>query len=189
MQEYSDTQDSNSLVLIAKVMKPFGLTGEMKIKPETDDLSMHSSLETVYYKKNHNSVSEALKISASRLHQSLWYMTFSGVSTPESAKQFSGGLLFIPKTELKPLPDNMVYMDDIIGYDVIDTKGKLLGVVAKIEESPAHDLIVITPEQLKANTQTQNYLVPWIDNFVKKIDTETSQIIVDFTSLEGLYAD
>ena len=43
------------MVLVGYTRKPFGLTGEMKVKPESFDLNRHEQLKEVVFQKTQNS--------------------------------------------------------------------------------------------------------------------------------------
>ena len=164
-------------------MKPFGLTGELKVHPESSFPNRHESLKTVYFKKHPKSTPIKLKVRASRLHQKFWYLKFEDIKTPEDARKFSGGMLCISKEERIELPENQIYISDIIGFTAVSETMEEFGEVAEVQEYPTQEILVIKRQN------KQDMLVPWIKEFVMEINTEGKKVVIDTSRLRGLYED
>jgi 16S rRNA processing protein RimM len=186
--------ESDDLVLIGYSRSPFGLTGEIKVKPETHDISRHSLLKQVFFKKTPGSAIIELEVEGSRLHMNLWYLKFKGYGSPEQAKMLSGGMLFIHKKDRLPAPDESFYPDELIGFTARDQNNQTLGRVEGIQESPGQDLFIVNRNKEKRIrkeqlSSTDTMLIPWNDIFVNNIDMEQKIISFDVSRLEGLYED
>ncbi len=179
----SGTQPSspaaNEFVLIGYFQKPFGLLGEIRVKPETFDFNRHQHLTTVYFQKGTEAAPVPLKIGATRDDGMFWYLRFEGHRTPESVSHLSGGQLLIPESERLPLPENMVYFSDMPGLKVVDETGAEIGKVREILENAASELLLV-------DTQKGETLIPWNEHFVKKIDLPSQVVHVDMTQLREL---
>ncbi len=171
------------LTLIGTTIKPFGLTGEIKVRPESFDIHRHNQLSEVVFKKHPKAKPINLKVAASRLQGNFWHLKFENYLTPEAVKEFSGGLLFVEDENRLELPEDMIYTSDVIGFRAVDMEGKDLGEIVEILEYPNQDLIKIHP----VNPDHKEYLVPWVEAFVKKVDEENQQMHIQFDLLEGLY--
>jgi 16S rRNA processing protein RimM len=173
------TSPADNLVLIGYTQKPFGLLGELKIRPATFDFERHSQLSTVYFRKREGAEVEALEVRATRADSDSWFLKFKGKLTPESVAHLSGGQLLIPAEERLELPEDMVYVSDVPGMIVIDEEGKKVGKVVEVLEQGANELIVVA-------TGKKDLMIPWNDHFVKKIDKAARQVLVDISALRGI---
>ncbi len=166
---------------IGVIKKPFGLLGEIKVIPSTFDLDRHELLQKVYLKQQNKEQIE-LKIKSSRCHRDVWYFKFEDYNTPESVRIFTGASLLIPDTDRLEIPSDKIYISDLIGYTALELDGSEIGLVKSIQPGPPQDLIQVEKKGLETLI-----LIPWIDHFVKKIDSDQKTLQVDFSQLKGLY--
>jgi 16S rRNA processing protein RimM len=179
----------DDMVLVGYTQKPFGLIGELKVKPESFDLNRHELFKEVFFKKTMSSEAIKLEVSSSRIQNRSWLIKFKGYKSPESVKEYSGGMLFVSKDQRLPIPENQVYVSDVKGCTAIDLEGNVIGRIMEIQEHANQDILVIARESKMHSAVGKNssVLVPWNHIFVKKVDTEKKIMIIDFSQLEGLY--
>ena len=103
----------------------------------------------------------------------------SGITTKEQADALKGTSLYVAREKLPSLPDDEFYHADLIGLDVFDTGGALLGRVHALHNHGAGDLIEITGAGLK-----ESLLLPFTLAAVPTVDLAARRIIVDLP--EGL---
>lgn len=168
-----------NLVLIGYTQKPYGLVGEMKVRPASFDFERHASLDKVFFRKREGADITELEVRASRADAEFWYLKFKGMRTPEAIAPFSGGQLLIPDSERLALPADMVYLSDVPGMEVIDETGAPVGPVIEVLEQGAGEMLVV-------GTGKKDILIPWNDHFVKGIDKEGRKVRVDLSALRGL---
>ena len=168
-----------NLVLIGYTQKPYGLLGEVKVRPASFDLDRHASLHTVYFKKRDQDAPEALEVRATRSDGELWFLKFKGMPTPEAVAHLSGGMLFIPVAERLELPKDMIYVSDVPGMKVLDENGQEVGAVKEVLDQGAQDILVV-------QTRGKEILIPWNDHFVRNIDQAARQVSVDLSALRGI---
>ena len=169
----------NDFVLIGYTQKPFGLFGELKIRPETFDFNRYTSLSKVYFRKNENEEPIALEIRGSRADAESWYFKFKDYKTPEAVAPFSGGQLLIPIEDRLELPEDMVYLSEMPGMQVVDENGDSVGPLLEIIDQGANDLLIVS-------TPKKEIHIPWNDHFVKKVDKEKRIITVDLSILRSI---
>jgi 16S rRNA processing protein RimM len=168
-----------NLVLIGYTQKPYGLVGEMKVRPASFDFDRHAQLDKVYYRKREGAEVAELEVRSSRADGEFWYLKFKGLRTPEAIAPFSGGQLLIPASERLELPADMVYLSDVPGMAVIDETGAAVGSVVEVLEQGAGEMLVV-------GTGKKDILIPWNDHFVKGIDKDGRKVRVDLSALRGL---
>ena len=84
----------------------------------------------------------ALVVATSRRHRDRWLIRFEGVDDRSDAERLRGAVLTGEPLE-RPDDDRRIWVGDVIGAEVRDRGGEVLGTVAAIETNPAHDLIVL----------------------------------------------
>ena len=180
----SPSNTTNDWIWVGTLMKPYGLKGEIKVRPETFDAKRHSQLKRVLVRRKTPPLSKKLSVSTSRYHQDLWYLRFEGHPTPESVKPYSGSDLFVAREDRLPPPENTIYTSEIIGYQVLREEDVPLGKVEDVSDTGTQDLI-----HVKIPGKRETVLIPWSNEFVSHIDEEGKTIRVRFAPLEGLYED
>jgi len=168
-----------NLVLVGYTQKPYGLLGEMKVRPTSFDFERHASLSKVYFRKREGAEILELEVRGTRGDGEFWYLKFNGMRTPEAIAHLSGGQLLIPDTERLELPADMIYVSDVPGMEVIDETGAVVGSVVEVLEQGASELLVI-------GTGMKDIHIPWNDHFVKGIDKAERKVRVDLSALRGL---
>jgi 16S rRNA processing protein RimM len=147
----SSQKSNNSVVTIGKILKPRGLSGEVKVQVLTNK------------PESFNHVKNIDKISFSG---GFAFIKFSGVTTLQGAEKLRGQLIQISRN-LVPLDDDEVFADDLIGFTVLDQHGKTLGTVKKIESVGASEVF-----------DCGNFMFPNEDAFVIETNMTKRQIII-----------
>lgn len=83
-----------------------------------------------------------LVIATSRRHQDRWLIRFEGFEDRTTAEALSGAVL--SGDEIDPAGDDVaLWVDDVVGAEVRDRTGTVLGRVTAVQANPAHDLLVL----------------------------------------------
>jgi 16S rRNA processing protein RimM len=174
----SSSPSPTDLILVGVLQKPYGLLGEIKVKPETFDFERHARLTQVYCRKRHGKDIEMLTVRATRADDRYWYLKFEDLKTPEAVAHLSGCELCVDAKERLELPEGMVYFSDLPGMSVIDERGENAGTVIEVMETGSLEYILI-------RTPRGEIPVPWNDQFVKSIDAKTKIVTLDLSTLRG----
>jgi len=166
------------LILVGVLQKPYGLLGEIKVKPETFDFGRHERLKQVYSRKRHGKEVEVLTVKATRADDRFWYLKFEGLKTPEAVAHLSGCELCVDAKDRLELPEGMVYFSDLPGMSVIDERGETAGMVVEVMETGALEYLLV-------RTSRGEIPVPWNDTFVKRIDKAAKIVELDLSTLRG----
>ena len=103
----------------------------------------------------------------------------SGVATKEQADALKGCGLYADRGRLPSLPDDEFYHADLIGLEVRDTGGVLVGQVRSVHNHGAGDLLEICRPGLP-----ETLLLPFTLAVVPTVDLKAGRIVVDLP--EGL---
>jgi 16S rRNA processing protein RimM len=165
-------------ILVGMIQKPYGLLGEVKIKPETFDFNRHETLKTVYARNREGEVTP-LQVRANRADNLWWYLKFDDHRTPEAVAFLSGRELLIDAAEKLELPEGMVFFSEVPGMAVMDELGNTVGEILEIRETGSTEYLIV-------KTAAAEVPVPWNDHFVTKIDKAARVIHMDLSQLRGI---
>ena len=82
-----------------------------------------------------------LVVATSPRHHDRWLIRFEGVDDRSAGERLRGALL--TGEPLGRPDDERLWVDDVIGSEVRDRSGTVLGRVTAVEANPAHDLLVL----------------------------------------------
>jgi 16S rRNA processing protein RimM len=123
-----------TLLEVARIDKPQGLRGEVVV----------SLISNVEARLAPGSVLIAdhgeLTVVASRPHQHRWVVRFAGVDDLAAADALRGTMLMAPPMADPDDPDAL-WAHEVVGVDVIDTAGSIVGKVSALLDNPASDLL------------------------------------------------
>ncbi len=166
----------SDLICVGAVAGSFGVRGEIRIKSfcaipeEIFDYSPLSSEDG----------SQTYTLTLSRAIKNGFSARISGVETKEDADAIKGLRLFIERARMPKLPDDEYYHTDLIGLEVYDTGGALLGTVKAVLNHGASDLLELQGPELKSTV-----LLPFTLAAVPTVDLDQGRIIAD--PPEGLF--
>ncbi|MCC5987345.1 MAG: 16S rRNA processing protein RimM [Pararhodobacter sp.] len=97
----------------------------------------------------------------------------SGVETREQAEALRGLRLHAPRSALPALPDDEFYHADLIGLEVVDTGGAVLGRVAAVLNHGAGDLLEVRRQG------ADSVLLPFTRAHVPTVDLAAGRVVAD----------
>ena len=166
-----------SLVAIGKVVKAFGIRGDVVILPMTDNVARFKKLKRVFVGAN-SSIAVEMPIQAMKIEQRGVRLQFADVADRTAAEELVGSLLFVDEKDAVHPPKGTFFIHDIVGLNVIDDSGASIGVVKDVLKYPANDVYVI-------ESNGKELLLPAVKEFIKKIDLEAKTIRVKL--IEGMF--
>ena len=84
-------------------------------------------------------------VRAARTHGAALVAHFEGIEDRDAAAELAGTRLGLPRDAFPVLDDGQYYWVDLIGLEVLDEGGESLGVVRKMIETGANDVMVVGP--------------------------------------------
>jgi 16S rRNA processing protein RimM len=148
----------------------FGVQGEVRVKSfcaEPTDVASYGPLFT-------EDGSRSFTVTLTRPVAGGLGARLSGVTTKEQADALRGVSLYVDRTKLPSLPDDEFYHADMIGIDVFDTGGVLIGKVLAVHNHGAGDLLEIKPDGLK-----DAILLPFTRAIFPTVDLKARRIVAD----------
>ncbi|HET7087121.1 MAG TPA: ribosome maturation factor RimM [Anaerolineae bacterium] len=124
---------------VARVLRPWGVTGEVKVKILSSHPEDIAPGRQVYVGEDRR----ACEIQGARAQGDYLIVKLAGYSTPEQAEALRGLHLYIDRGSASPLRPREYYRHQIIGLAVVTLDGADLGKVEEILETGAHDVYVV----------------------------------------------
>jgi 16S rRNA processing protein RimM len=110
------------------------------------------------------------KVEDAKVHSGKLLAKLGGIDTPELARKYKGKAVSIPRPDAG---EGRYYWDDLVGLEVVNSQGLVLGVVKGLFSNGAHDVMELSGDKPR--------LLPWVpDVVVKKVDLPERRIEVEW---------
>ncbi len=114
-----------------------------------------------------------VSVSAMRRHGGQLVAKWAGCDSPESAEQLRGIEIGVSRADFPPPGDGEVYWVDLVGAEVVNRSGAMLGTVSGVRSSGAQDLLEVQGKE-------GQFLVPIVQRYVDEVDLAQRQVRVDW---------
>ncbi len=150
---------------IGRVNNTHGVRGEMKVEIWADNIDEFLSLSSVYSENG-----EEIKIESSRRADRVAVVKFEGISNPEDGAKLKGKHIYAKRSDLT-LPEGRYYICDLMGLTVYNFEtNEKIGRICDILEKPASFVYTV-------KTEKGEFMVPAVDEFIKKVDINNGMYI------------
>ncbi len=160
----------SDLICVGSIAGSYGVRGEVRLKSfcaVPEDIEGYSPLTDETGK-------ERYPVVLTRPIKNGFAARLGGIETKEQADAINGLRLYARRDQLPSLPDDEFYHTDLIGLEVYDTGGTLLGRVKSVQNHGAADLLEIHGPGLKSTV-----LLPFTLEAVPTVDLDKGRIIAD----------
>ncbi len=148
--------------------RPYHLKGELLMEVLTDFPERLKPGSTVYVGERHSQMT----IASARRQAPGLAVRLAGSDSPEAARQFRNQLVFVKAADIPALPKGMYYHHELIGFQVVNEDGKVVGNLVEILQTGANDVYVIRQDE------GGELLLPVIDGVVLGIEPSARRIRV-----------
>jgi 16S rRNA processing protein RimM len=150
---------TDDLILVGRVARAHGNKGQVIVNPDTD---FPDDRFVVGAKLLVGPSETPRRITTVRFHQGRPVIGLEGIETMDDADRLAEAELKVPAATLGPLPDKTYYRHQLIGCEVQDTEGRLIGEVAAVEGS-------IEMSRLVVNAPHGEVLIPLVDEICVEV--------------------
>lgn len=156
-------------ICVGAVAGSYGVAGEVRLKSFCAEPEAIASYGPLYTEDG----SHSFTIQLTRPVAGGLGARMSGVQTKEQAEALKGVSLYVDRDRLPKLPDDEYYHSDLIGLEVRDTGGAVLGQVTAVHNHGAGDLLEIGGQGRKV------VLLPFTMAVVPTVDLALRRVVVD----------
>jgi len=158
--------------LIAQFGRSVGLKGELKLNLYTDFPKQ--------FVKGRVLKTDRGEVEIENYNPKRALIKIVGYDTPEDAKKLTNAKIYSNAQETQEyckLGKGEYFWFDLIGLKV-EEGSEILGVVKEIQRLPQSDYFLITTsDELVQQGMSKSFLLPYLPNFVQKVDLEAKKII------------
>jgi len=158
--------------LIAQFGRSVGLKGELK-------LNLHTDFPKQFIKGRVLKTDRG-EVEIENYNPKRALIKIVGYDTPEDAKKLTNAKIYSNAQETQEyckLAKDEYFWFDLLGLKV-EEGAEVLGVVKEIQRLPQSDYFLITTnEELVQQGMPKSFLLPYLPNFVQKVDLEAEKII------------
>jgi 16S rRNA processing protein RimM len=177
-------------VLVGRIRKAHGIRGEVVIEPFTDEpAAVFAAGRRVFAGTADGELAPGapvVEIERARPPGGSggWIVKAAGIDTRSEAERWRERWLLLPRSELPEPEEGEVYLDDLVGLEVIEVveaaqrdgaagdAGRPLGTVGEVYELPQGLILDVVRDGRTV------VCLPFSDDVVKEVDVEAKRVIV-----------
>ena len=170
----SGAQAPADLVQVGFVSGAYGITGGVRVRPfstEADAL-LHATTWWLDKPSLHD-----VEVKRAKLHGGDVVTQIVGMTDRNEAEALKGASVFVSRADFPQLEENEYYWGDLIGLAVVNQQGESLGTVAYLMINGPQSILRV---EYEAEGKAQERLIPFVNQYVIKVDKDAKQIIVDW---------
>ncbi len=167
---------SNNWIRIAHLVRPQGRHGEVLAELLTDFPERFAQQPNVFL-SSPKQAPQAAKIERHWLHKGRVVLKFQGINSITEAETLRGVDVVVEREARVPLTEGAIYIDDLIGCELVDASQPGAPVVGTIRDvlpqSEMADLLVVTG---KVAGKTIEHLIPFAKAYLVSTDVAARKI-------------
>ncbi|MBL4904495.1 MAG: 16S rRNA processing protein RimM [Flavobacteriaceae bacterium] len=156
---------------LGRIVRKHSFKGEVVIKLDTDEPELYQEMESIFVDLGNNLIPFFIEKSLLQKGNQL-RVQFEGIDSEEDADSILKSGVYLPIDLLPKLTGDKFYFHEVIGFQIVDVNYGEVGVIVGINDKTAQPLFEV-------ENGDKEVLIPMIDNFIKKIDRENQQIVVE----------
>lgn len=157
------------LFRIGRVSGTLHLKGTVKITSTFADIDLLVGNKGIIEFPNGNKKLLTIK-EVKSLNDKIIGVDFEEITTKTDAQALQTGTLFVRRDLLGDMNNDEYFLEDLIGFEVINSDEANLGKIIDIMETGAHDILIVSDDEI---------MIPDVEEFVKEIDFEAKKFFVD----------
>lgn len=161
--------DPKNQLCVGAISGSYGVRGEVRLKSFCAEPTAIAEYGPLYSEDG----TRSFKVALTRPVAGGLGARIAGVDTKEQADALKGITLFVSRDKFPSLPDDEYYHADLIGLEVRDTGGVLLGKVTAVHNHGAGDLLEV------GVAGATSILLPFTMATVPTVDLGAGRIVVD----------
>lgn len=162
-----------SLVAVGEVLRPYGLGGEVKVRPMTDQpRERFKRLAACFLWEPESGRREPCRIASCRFEGETVLVKLEGVDSPEAARGLGGRMLAVDREQALPAPPGQFYPWQMEGAVVQTRDGRAVGRFVGVENGGAQELWVVGDGE-------REHLIPAVPEIVVEVSVAEHRIVID----------
>ena len=171
------TIDVNDLVVMGRVVAPYGVFGWLKIVPDTEEFDGLLDYKTWWVGKSEGGKDtdwRELKVESAKTHNDVLVVKLQGIDDRDAALACKGKQVAVPRALLPKLEAEEYYWSDLIGLNVKNQQNVDFGKISDVFATGANDVVVAKSED------GIERLIPYIAQVIIDVDLVAKTMLVDW---------
>lgn len=161
---------------IGQIVNSYGLKGQIKVVPFTDNIQRFSKLKTIYIEIEKQL--KEFKIEEVKYHKNNILIKLENINDINDAEKYKNCYIKIDRKDAVKLPEDTYFIVDLIGIEVFTQENVILGKIIDVFPTGSNDVYVVKDELGK------QILLPAISEVIKNVDIPNKKMIVNL--IKGL---
>jgi len=164
------------MIVLGRIVAPFGVQGWVKIHPFGDDPAAWRSMKHWWLSTDADAPADSWsqhELRGFRPHGKGFVVAFVGADDRSAAEALDGRFIGAPREALPKPGKDEYYWGDLVGLSVEDEAGDTLGTVTGLLSTGAHDVLQVVDGEGEA---AQERLIPFVAAYVLDVDLAARRI-------------
>ena len=155
---------------MGRVVGPHGVKGWIKVQPFTRE--RESLTRYAQWQIGQQNAWQPRVLEQARVQGAAVVAKLAGIDDRDQAAALRGQRIAVARSEFPPAAPGEYYWADLVGLQVVNAGGVVLGKVVRLFETGANDVMVVEGERER--------LLPFIDTVIRGVDIAAGRIRVDW---------
>lgn len=160
-------------IKVGTILRPHGIKGEILIQMNREN--PEGILEVPYIIIEDET--DVYEIESIRAHKKNYILRLAGVTHINQVDGWRKREIYVDEWPEEVLEEDEYYVDDLIGMEVIDEEGRIIGNLVSIMETPANEIYLV-------EGSFGQVMIPAVSEFILEVSLESGQIHVHL--MEGM---
>lgn len=162
-----------------KAVSTHGVRGTLRLESYCDTPEKLAKMRRLY-RKDRSGEYILMKVRAASVQKNMVLCTFEDITSLDDAIPYKGVVFYADRDDMK-LPKGEHFIADMLGLNVIDAdSGEIYGTLAEVITPGGRNVYVID------DVRGGQFMMPAVDEFVKKIATEGDDAGIYVKLIEGM---
>ena len=164
--------EANDLVIMGRVVAPYGVFGWLKVIPDTQEFDGLLDYKAWWIGKDNDW--RELKVESAKTHNDVLVVKLQGIDDRDAAFACKGKQVGVPRALLPKLKGEEYYWSDLIGLNVKNQLNVDFGKITDVFATGANDVIAAKSED------GIERLIPYIAQVILDVDLSAKTMLVDW---------
>ncbi len=170
MKQALSEQALSEMVIMGRIVAPYGIFGWVKVQPDTEMLDGLFDYPDWWLGRENQW--QKYEVETARVHSATLLVKLRGVSDRDAAFALKGKQVAVPREQLPEPDENEYYWSDLIGLQVTNLQGVDFGRIVDVFETGANDVLVAKGDRER--------LIPFIAQVVLDVNRDAGTMQVDW---------
>jgi len=167
---------------VGRVLDAWGIKGWFKVLPYSADPEALFSSKRWYIQPSERGVktfdgTRLLRIKESKEHSDVVVATGNDITDRNAAEELKGARIFVARSSFPSTADDEYYWVDLIGLQVLNREGVVLGTVHELLSTGPQTVLVVHDTSVDPAVER---MIPFVSVFVDRVDLAAKCITVDW---------